>query len=202
MTGQLKLSPKGYERGKALILKRVWENAVRSFFILLQWRKNYVLWTCTVQLGSRKGKKHFRLSLFQCQSLYVTCGPSSSPVFLPAAKPTGHRTVRVVVGGLFRGHGLTGRQDQRSRSTWSRTFGLSLTTSSPTHFLRGCIHLSLFRFLFGWDPSVETRNSLQGGISHLRTEGISFDKDPLIPFFHFVNSNILTMPKVIEQSLI
>ena len=110
-------------------------------------------------------------------------------LFLPAAKPTGHRTVRVVVvvvGGLLWGHDLKGRPDQRSRSRFSLI----------------CLIISHPKFSSGWDPSgwsISCRSdfslgwdlsfleciSLWGGISHLLNKWKSILMAPFVPVVLF-----------------
>ncbi len=84
--------------------------------------------------------------------------------FLPEAKPTGHRKVRVVVvvvvvvvGGLLWGHDLKGKYKVKVKvNLWFAFFPLSPTLN----FLRGGIHTRINwengshwpDFSSGWDP--------------------------------------------------
>ncbi len=102
-------------------------------------------------------------------------------LFLPAAKPTGHRTVRVdvvvvvvVVGGGDYFEVMT----LNPRSTFflvEVNFNFFPPSCFPTqNFLRGGIHLNRSRFVSimfshpkfssGWDPGLFDQISLRGGI--------------------------------------
>ncbi len=71
-------------------------------------------------------------------------------LFLTAAKPTGHRTVKVVVVVVVTTLRVAG---QRSSSTRILGLTFSLSTSSPTH-----------NFLGGWDPGEGVPSGSTGSI--------------------------------------
>ncbi len=88
--------------------------------------------------------------------------------FLPVAKPTGHRKVRVVVvGGYF--EVMTLKIDLRSRSTWPL---LSYPYLPPIIFFGVGSVTPWPDFSSGWDPSPLDQISLWGGFSPVYIEWI------------------------------
>ncbi len=139
-------------------------------------------WGGREERGTRKVEKRYQfVRLFFCSwrrrgSFFSLEGQKDSdlvppveihPHFLPAAKPTGHRTVRVVVvvvvvvgGGLLWGHDLRGRPDQRSRSTF---LDVQYHLHFPPKIFFGVGSVSPWPdFSSGWDPkgSIKICHSL------------------------------------------
>ena len=125
----LRLQREGAGAPKAIAKRGLWGDEEVSLFLHMGNR-------CTWLNRS----KNYRDKGCISSSLYREVGQEDSNTvssFLPAAKPTGHRKVRVVVGGGDYFEVMTLKVDlrSRSRSTWPLLIPLS-----PTHnFLRGGI---------------------------------------------------------------